>query len=147
MPSNQAGFLVFDPQRPGVLVRDDVKFFDDIPGYPRLMDKATRDVEAPKDNDFFTLFPTDDDDAAPAIPVDTPASVLPPPVAIVPPLAAVPPPVTPIDVIQLSSDIKSDAGGEENEGEVDWVTTEGESIADRVLARRRAHLASFGDVL
>ena len=93
------------------------------------MDKATRD------DDFFTLFPTDDDDAAPTILVDTPAAVVPPP-------AAVPPPVTPIDVIQLSSD-----SGEENEGEVDWVTTEGESIADKVSARRRAHLASFGDVL
>lgn len=147
MPSNQAGFLVFDPQRPGVLVRDDVKFFDDIPGYPRLMDKATRDVEAPKDDDFFTLFPTDDDDAAPAIPVDTPAAVVPPPAAVVPPPAAVPPPVSPIDVVQLSSDTESGAGGEEDEGEVDWVTTETESIADRVSARRRAHLASFGDVL
>ena len=38
-------------------------------------------------------------------------------------------------------------GDNDEEGEVDWVTTEGESIADKVSARRRANFASFGDVL
>ena len=51
-------------------------------------------------------------------------------------------------MVQLSSDTESGADGDnEEEGEVDWVTTEGESIADRVSAKRRANLANFGDVL
>ena len=140
MPSNQAGYLIFDPSRTGVLVRDDVKFFEDVPGYPRLMSKATREVHQPKDTDFFSLFPIEDEEAptSPATPAASPG----------PPPTSLPPPVTPIDVVQLSSDTESGADGDnDNEGEVDWVTTEGEIIADRVSARRRANLATFGDVL
>ena len=145
MPSNQAGYLVFDPKRTGVLVRDDVKFFDDVPGYPRLMAKASREVRQPLDADYFTLFPDEEEESSPILAPPTPTST--------PAVAAVPPPtqlpiVTPIDVVQLSSDTESGADGDnEEEGEVDWVTTEGESIADRVSARRRANLATFGDVL
>ena len=42
MPVGQSGFLIFDPTRAGVLVRSDVKLFDDIPGYPRLMSAKAR---------------------------------------------------------------------------------------------------------
>ena len=59
-------------------MRDDVKFFDDIPGYPRLMNEATREVEGPKDNDYFSLFPVDDE-AAPATSAATPEIAVPPP--------------------------------------------------------------------
>ena len=143
MPSNQAGFLIFDPLRPGMLVRDDVKFFEDVPGYPRLMRKATRDVRPPRDADYFSLFPMEDE-AAPALPTSPPDSVEP----AVPPPPSLLPPVTPIDMIQLSSDTESGAdGNNEHEGEVDGVQSNGDSIADRVSARRRAHFASFGDVL
>ena len=149
MPSNQASYLIFDPLRPDVIVRDDVKFFDDTPGYPRLMSKATQEVSTSAETNYFSLFPDDEEpapDAPPATPVILVAAV--PPVASVPPPAAVPPPVTPIDVIQLSTDAESGADGDDdNEREVDWVTTQGESIADRVAAKRRAHLASFGDIL
>ena len=49
-----------------MLVRSDVKFFDDIPGYPRLMSANARmEATPPRDEDFFTHFP-DDDDAAPS---------------------------------------------------------------------------------
>ena len=144
MPSNQAGFLIFDPLRSDVIVRDDVKFFHDIPGYARLMTKATREEEAPVDTDYFSLFP-DDEEPAPATP---PATPTPDEVVPTPAPAVLLPPATPIDVIQLSSDTESGATNvDENEGEVSWATTEGESIADRVSARRRAHLASFGDLL
>ena len=40
MPPGQTGFLVFDPLRASVLVRRDVRFYDDIPGYPRLVGQA-----------------------------------------------------------------------------------------------------------
>ena len=67
MPVGKSGFLIFDPKRAGVLVRSDVKFFDDIPGYPRLMSANARmEATPPRDEDFFTHFP-DDDDAAPVL--------------------------------------------------------------------------------
>ena len=40
MPLGQADFLVFDPLRASLLVRRDVRFYDDIHGYPRLMGQA-----------------------------------------------------------------------------------------------------------
>lgn len=140
MPVGQSGFLVFDPTRSGVLVRSDVKFFDDIPGYPRLMSaKARMEATPPRDDDFFTYFP-DEDDAAPA-PVPQP------PLANDPPPTSLPHPITPIDVIQVSDDTELGVDNDNEDEEVDWVTTQEESIADRVSARRRAHFASFGDVL
>ena len=52
----------------------------------------------------------------------------------------------PIDVIQLSSDTESGVNNDEDEeGEVEREL--GESIADRVAGRRRAHFASFGDLI
>ena len=145
MPSNQAGFLIFDPSRKGVLVRDDVKFFEDVPGYNRLMAKGSKEVRELSDADFFSLFPDGEEESAPISATLAPTSA--PAVAAVPPPTQLPT-VPPIDVIQLSSDTESGGDGDnEGEGEVDWVTTEGESIADRVLARRRANLATFGDVL
>ena len=50
-------------------------------------------------------------------------------------------------MIQLSDDTESGVDKNNKDHEVDWVTTKGENIADRVSARRRAHFASFGDVL
>ena len=54
-----------------------------------------------------------------------------------------------MDAIQLSSDTESgaDDDNEEDEDEVDGEPSQGESIADRVAARRRANFAAFGDVL
>ena len=39
MPPCQATFLVSDPLNASMLVRSDVKFFDDVPRYPRLLAK------------------------------------------------------------------------------------------------------------
>ena len=50
-------------------------------------------------------------------------------------------------MVQLSDDAELGAENYNKDEEVDWVTTEGESIADRVSVRRRANFASFGDVL
>ena len=146
MPVGQSGFLVFDPKRAGVLVRSDVKFFDDIPEYPRLMSaKARREDQPPRDEDFFTLFP-DEDDAVPT-PSTPPAILASTPAAPTPPATPPPNPVPPIDVVQLSDDTKLGTDNDAEEEEVDWVATQGESIADRVSARRRAQFASVGDLL
>ena len=147
MPKGQAGFLIFDPTRTGILVRSDVKFFDSIPGYPRLMSpKARMEATTPRDQDFFTLFPIEDEEA-PAFPT-SPAPPTTPAASAEPPPTSLPQTVNPIDVVQVSSDTESGVDGDnEDECEVDWVTTEGESIADRVSTRRRANLATFGDVL
>ena len=140
MPKNQAGFLIWDPTRTDMLVRDDVKFYDEVPGYPRLqLDK--KNPEVPRDNEYFSLFPMEGEEAARAFatPIPTRAPANSPPSLL---LATTPP----IDVIQLSSDTESGVHeADEEEGEVQGVL--GESIADRVAARRRAHFASFGDVL
>ena len=58
-------------------------------------------------------------------------------------LLASPPP---IDAIQLSSDTESGVHGNTEDDEEDVQQRE-ESIADRVSARRRAQLATFGDIL
>lgn len=144
MPVAQSGFLIFDPKRAGMIVRSDVRFFEDVPGYPRLMSHKARSQEpAPVDSDFFTIFPEvdDDDDAPPATPSPTA-----PPLATTP-QALIPLPIPPISVVELSddTDVGGDAGNENDEAS--WVGDEDESIADRVAARRRAHFASFGDVL
>lgn len=47
MPANQDGYLVYNPLRTGVVVRDDVRFYDNIPGYPRLMSKAASQPQQP----------------------------------------------------------------------------------------------------
>ena len=141
MPKNQAGYLLWDPTRSDILVRDDVRFYDDTPGYPRLVLKKNQPKE-PRDSDYFTLFPIGDG-AATKPPTPNSSAT---PTDSLPPLLQ---PTSPIDAIQLSSDTESGAGddNEEDEGEVDGEPNEGESIADRVAARRRATFAAFGDVL
>ena len=71
MPMGHSGCLIFDLTRASSLVRSDVKFFDDIPDYPRLMSsKAKMQATPPYDEDFFTHF-LDEDYSSPA-----PASAL-----------------------------------------------------------------------
>ena len=139
MPKAQSGYLIWDPTRPEILVRSDVKFHEDTPGYPRLLQKATPLV--PRDSDFFNLFPMGE--GQPKAPSAVPIR------AVVPtPPSPTPPSSSPIDAIQLSSDTESgvhDTSGHE-EAAVDTPQRE-ESIADRVALRRRAQFASFGDVL
>ena len=116
MPSREAGFLVFDLLRAGVLVRRDVRFYEDIPGYPRLVGKAADPALHPRDAiqrdaDFFRFFPTSEDHLVvevPAMPVmpAIPAMQAIPDVSAIPVVPAALPPnlATPIDVVQLSSD-------------------------------------------
>ena len=141
MPKHQAGYLIWDPTRTEILVRDDIKFYDDVPGYPRLqLDKKTPEV--PCDNEYFSLFPMEEEAAA-ARPSATPTPAAAPANS---PLSLLPATTPPIDVIQLSSDTESGVNEtDDEEGEVQRDL--GESIADRVAARRRAHYASFGDLL
>ena len=37
MAAGSAGYNVFDPHRAGVIARTDVRFFEEVPGYPKLM--------------------------------------------------------------------------------------------------------------
>ena len=139
MPQNQAGYLIYDPLRTGVLVRDDVRFFDNIPGYPRLMSKAPNQPPQPQDADFFTHFPINDDVEDSPTTSATPKS---PNLPAELPLHSLPPSVPPIDVIQVSSD--TEAGAEDDDDSEEAAAVQGrelDSIADRVAARRRAHLA------
>ena len=140
LPKDQAGFLIWDPTRPEIMVRTDVKFYEDQPGFPRLRQKASPKV--PLDDDFFTLFPMG---GAPSAVPPTPSPAASTQAAIQPSFPLLPAPPPPIDVIQLSSDIESGVHGGDEDGESE-VQRE-ESISDRVAARRRAQFASFGDVL
>ena len=139
MPKDQSGYLIWDPTRSEILVRTDVKFYDNVPGYPRM--KNSNQPMQPRDSDYFTLFPMGG--GAPSV---SPAI---PPLARTPTTPSLlPAPLIPIDAIQLSSDTESGVNGhmEDAEEEVQGRQRE-ESIADRVAARRRAQFASFGDVL
>ena len=99
------------------------------------MTKATKEVQQPMDADYIFLF-LDEEEEVSAIPTSpTPTSPATLAATTGPPPTSLPPPVTPIDVIQVSSDTESGADGNEDEGEVDWVTTQGESIADRVSTK------------
>ena len=136
MPKAQSGYLIWDPTRPEILVRTDVKFYEDVPGYPRLLEK-TKPVQ-PRDSDFFTLFPMggSTQEAPPAVPSR----------AIVPsPPTQAPASSSPIDAIHLSSD--SESGVHEDAEDTASEEQREESIADRVAARRRAQFASFEDIL
>ena len=97
MAQKQAGFLIFDLLRAHLVIRTDVKFHDSVPGYPRLVGKFAPVNRLPADADFFTFFPSSDDEPAqPAVQTDsTPPSVPTPPQHLA---------VTPNNVIQLSSD-------------------------------------------
>lgn len=144
MAQGQAGFLLFDPLRANLVVRTDVKFHDSVPGYPRLVGKHAPVTRAPADADFFTLFPSSDDDQ---IQIAAPATPPLPPVPV-PPL---PFDVTPIDVIQLSSDTGSAVQSQDDGGSDQEVDGGGgnanESIADRVAARRRVHFVGLADLV
>ena len=143
MAQKQSGFLILDPLRANLVIRTDVKFHDSVPGYPRLVGKCAPVNRLPPDAEFFTLFPSSDDDPAQ------------PAIRAIPTQPLVPTParhlgVTPIDVIQLSSDTESGAHSQEDddEQEVDGGgVDENESIADRVAARRRAHFVGWDELL
>ena len=96
----------------------------------------------PQDADYFTLFPMG---GAPPVVPPPPSPAVASVVAAPTPLSLLldPPPL--IDAIQLSSDTESGVHGGDEDGGSE-VQRE-ESIADMVSARRRAQLASFGDVL
>ena len=84
----------------------------------------------PQDPDYFSLFPMEKEAEMATIPATPPAAATPP-----------------IDVVQLSSDTESGVHTNDNGEEEREVEGEGESIADRVAARHRAHYTSFGDLL
>ena len=96
----------------------------------------------PQDADYFTLFPMGG--APPAVP-PPPSPTVAPPVAAAPPLSLLLDPSPLIDPIQLSSDTESGVHGGDEDGGSE-VERE-ESIAERVFARHRAQLASFGGAL
>ena len=77
MPKHQAGYLIWDPTRTDILVRDDVTVYDDIPGYPRLQLNKKNPEEA-KDCEYFSLFPMEEGAAAtpsvPPVPAAAPAN-------------------------------------------------------------------------
>ena len=100
MVQGQAGFLLFDPLRANLVIRTDVKFHDSVPGYPRLVGKHAPVTRVSADADFFTLFPSSDHDQIQIADPVTPTLPL-------APLTPLPFDVTPIDVIQLSSDTGS----------------------------------------
>ena len=49
LATDQAGYNIFDPLRAGVMVRTDVRFFEEVLGYPRLMGGRAPQVEAKAD--------------------------------------------------------------------------------------------------
>ena len=126
------------------MIRTDVKFHNSVPGYPRLVGKNAPVNRLPADADFFTLFPSSDDEptqpgirAIPAHPhVPTASGQL---------------DVTPIDIIPLSLDSESAVHAQEDgntEQEVDGgAGFENESIAHRVIAKRRAHFVGLTELL
>lgn len=141
MAIGQAGYLIFDPTRAGVLVRTDVKFHDSVPGYPRLVGR-NKSVNHPHDSDFFCLFPCDEETEKPAggpTPSHVPATQ--PPIPLNPP---------PVDIIQLSSNTESGEHmvTDDDDAYGDDVVDGGgdESIADRVAARHRAMYGGIVDL-
>ena len=46
MAAGSAGYNVFDPHRVGVISRMDVRFFEEVPGYPKLMGGRAPQVQA-----------------------------------------------------------------------------------------------------
>ena len=172
--AGSAGYNVFDPHRAGVIARTDVRFFEEVPGYPKLMGGRAPQVEANAEKHFFYLFPdTDDEPPAALVPATVVLPVMP---AVLPalPAPAVPAALAPaaannpahlhfqpqaaevpIDAIELSdiqSGINKAGGGDGGEEEVQGGGANprvGElgSIAERVMARRRANFAQYGDIL
>ena len=141
MAIGQAGYLIFDPTRAGVLVRTDVKFHDSVPGYPRLVGR-NKSVHHPHDSDFFCLFPCDEETEKPAggpTPSHVPDTQ--PPIPLNPP---------PVDIIQISSNTESGEHVVTNDDDAygDDVVDGGgdESIADRVAARHRAIYGGIVDL-
>ena len=133
-----------------MIVRTDIRFYEDVPGYPRLVGRKTPAIETPTDSSYFHMFPEEDDEppAATTPPVVIPGAA-PPGAAI--PVAAVHAPhaIAPIDVIELSDSLSGVNNGIDDGEEVQGGNNAGggEGIADRVMARRRVHCAEFGDLL
>ena len=150
MAAGQAGYRIFDPLRAGLIVRTDVRFYDFVPGYPRLMGKtaAAQPLSLPSDEQFFKLFPCEETDE-PAVPAAHEPAV---PAAHEPAVPAAYEPVQPHqpEIIELSESGVNDIGGADEEEEVQGggedAGVEDQSIADRVMARRRVNFAEFGDV-
>ena len=67
MAAGSAGYNVFDPHRVGVIARMDVRFFEEVPGYPKLMGGRAPQVEAAAKKHFFYLFPDTDDEPSTAV--------------------------------------------------------------------------------
>ena len=118
---------------------------------------AAQPLPPPSDEQFFELFPCEENDD-PAAAARTPAHVPAVPTTYVPAVpAAHVPAVQPYqpEVIELSESGVNDIGGADEEDEVQGGGYEGvhadagiedRSIADRVMARRRVNFAEFGDV-
>ena len=168
MAAGSAGYNVFDLHRAGLKARTDVRFFEEVPGYPGYPGGRAPQVEATAEKHFFYLFP-DTKDKPPAAVV--PAAAVPPiMLAVVPQMPAPAVPVAnnpehddfqpqaaevPIISIELSDShcgINNAGGGDGGEEEVQGEGANpgvGElgSIADRVMAWRRANFAEYGDIL
>ena len=56
MAAEQAGYNIFNPLRVGLIVRTDVRFYDSVPGYPRLMGQkaAAQPLSPPSDEEKMT---------------------------------------------------------------------------------------------
>ena len=75
MAAGSAGYNVFDPHRAGVIARTNVRFFEEVPGYPKLMGGRAPQVEATAEKHFFYLFPGTEDEPPAAV---VPAAEVPP---------------------------------------------------------------------
>ena len=113
MAAGQAGYRIFDPLQVGLIVRTDVRFYDSVPGYPRLMGQkaAPQPLSPPSNEQFFKLFPCgeDDDLAAARAPGHVPAV----PAAHVPAVKPHQP-----EVIEISESGVNDMGVGDEEEEV-----------------------------
>ena len=175
-----------------MISRMDVRFFEEVPGYPKLMGGRAPQVQEAAEKHFFYLFPDPEDEpAAPVVPAaavhpNMPAAAVHPNMpaaAVLQPMPAVlqpiPAPVEPVVLdpaaandypydnfqpqaaevpnvtIELSdsqSGINNAGGGDAGEEEVQGGGANPEvgergSVADRVMARRRANFAEYGDLM
>ena len=116
---------------------------------------AAQPLSPPSDEQFFKLFPCEENDDSSAVPPAHDPAV---PAADIPAVpAAYAPAVQPHqpEVIELSESRINDMEGADEEEEVQGGGDEGgdaeagvedQSIADRVMATRRVNFAEFGDV-
>ena len=168
MAAGSAGYNVFDPHRVGVIARTDVRFFEEVPGYPKLMGGRAPQVEATAEKHFFYLFPDTEDEPPTAV---VPAAAVPPNMpAVVPPMPVPTAPAAPAPAIFSTttssrkllrspslrlSCLTASLGSTMQEVEMQGRrrckegvrTHKWGSIADRVMARRRANFAQYGDIV